>query len=329
MGIAADPPIALAMPTYQSERYVSEAIASVLAQTRADFRLWVVDDGSTDTTVEQVRRTVGSDRRVRVVRLGTRHGMIAAWRVSAVRALAGRPRWFAWVADHDLLEPQWLEALASCMTDRPDAVLAWPLTDRIDSDSRPIGETAEEWTTDGLAPRERASAAIWSIRGAGDMVYGLFDARSLVEAGIFRRFLLPDLLLVAEVALMGHVVQVPEVLRHRRVFPTPSLPRQRETLFSEALPKPWWTRRLPARFTHRCFLAARLAFAPPPTLTVPRSDAAEVAAAAAALTAARWLRDLPSVVARRIDHGLRSASRGASRGVTRWFAPAVGESRPL
>jgi len=45
-------PISIVMTTYNQERYLSAAIASILAQTRRDFELLVWDDGSTDGSVE-------------------------------------------------------------------------------------------------------------------------------------------------------------------------------------------------------------------------------------------------------------------------------------
>ncbi len=43
------------MPAYNAERYISQAIESILAQTFGEFELLIVDDGSTDRTAEVVR----------------------------------------------------------------------------------------------------------------------------------------------------------------------------------------------------------------------------------------------------------------------------------
>ncbi len=44
------PRISVVMIFFNSERYIKEAIDSVLAQTFTDFELLLVDDGSTDTS---------------------------------------------------------------------------------------------------------------------------------------------------------------------------------------------------------------------------------------------------------------------------------------
>lgn len=49
------------MPAYDVGPYIGEAVKSVLAQTRGDWRLVIVDDGSADNTVA-VARSFGDDR---------------------------------------------------------------------------------------------------------------------------------------------------------------------------------------------------------------------------------------------------------------------------
>ena len=46
-----NPTVSVVMPVYNVERFVAQAIRSVLDQTFADFELIVVDDGGTERTV--------------------------------------------------------------------------------------------------------------------------------------------------------------------------------------------------------------------------------------------------------------------------------------
>ncbi len=46
--------LTIIMPAYNADLYISEAIHSLLDQTFRDFELWIVDDGSTDSTRNQI-----------------------------------------------------------------------------------------------------------------------------------------------------------------------------------------------------------------------------------------------------------------------------------
>lgn len=61
------PAVSVLMTAFNRERYIAEAIESVLSQTFTDFELIVVDDCSTDRTIDVVERYL-SDPRIRLVR---------------------------------------------------------------------------------------------------------------------------------------------------------------------------------------------------------------------------------------------------------------------
>src|SRR5918992_3277590 len=60
------PSFTVVISAYNEERFVADAISSVLAQTRKDFELVVVDDGSADRTAEVVEG-FSSDPRLRLI----------------------------------------------------------------------------------------------------------------------------------------------------------------------------------------------------------------------------------------------------------------------
>ena len=56
--MTSNPLISVSLVTFNHERFIAEAIDSVLRQTFGDWELIVVNDGSTDATRERVRASV-------------------------------------------------------------------------------------------------------------------------------------------------------------------------------------------------------------------------------------------------------------------------------
>lgn len=59
-----NPSISVLMPAYNTEKYVGEAIESVLNQTFKDFEFIIIDDGSTDKTWEIIQEYAKKDNRI-------------------------------------------------------------------------------------------------------------------------------------------------------------------------------------------------------------------------------------------------------------------------
>ena len=62
----AAPQISVIMPVYNAERYVAEAVESILAQTFTDFEFLIIDDGSTDGSLEILQKYADEDPRIRL-----------------------------------------------------------------------------------------------------------------------------------------------------------------------------------------------------------------------------------------------------------------------
>ena len=118
-----------------------------------------------------------------------------------------------------------------------DVLFAYPLNRRIG----PAGDLLKRkpWFFDTFGVTNRWTRLRSGIREmrAGNMVYGLYRVGSLERAGVYRRVVVPDRLLIAELSLYGQCKQVPEVLWFRRwygrVF---SLERQRSNFFPRGRP---------------------------------------------------------------------------------------------
>jgi glycosyltransferase involved in cell wall biosynthesis len=108
------PRVTVAMPVFNGEAYLREAIHSVLRQTLADFELLAIDDGSTDRSSEVLRSF--DDPRIRVLH-NPRNLGLAATRNRAIREAAGSH--IAWLDCDDLSFPRRLERQVQLLDARP------------------------------------------------------------------------------------------------------------------------------------------------------------------------------------------------------------------
>lgn len=100
--------VSIVIPVYNGEKYIQETLESVLGQTYADREVIVVDDGSTDGTLE-ILSTYGD--KLRVFRQENRGA--AAARNKGIQEATGK--WVAFVDADDVWLPEKLEKqLAAC-----------------------------------------------------------------------------------------------------------------------------------------------------------------------------------------------------------------------
>ncbi len=143
------PLISVLVAGYQVEDDIGPCIESVLAQSLGDFELVVVDDASTDGTVEMVRRYVAQDQRIRLLVLPHNGGAAAAR--NAGLALC-RGRWVALLDADDGFAPERLAALLA----RTQATNADMVADNLqivshpDRQPRGVAFGAGEWPQSGV-----------------------------------------------------------------------------------------------------------------------------------------------------------------------------------
>lgn len=109
--------VSVVIPVYNKRRYLRRALESVLAQTRGDFEVILVDDGSTDGSLDAIREI--RDSRVRCV--SQSNAGVSAARNTGIR-LARAPL-VAFLDADDTWEPEFLEAMLALRWMYPDAGL--------------------------------------------------------------------------------------------------------------------------------------------------------------------------------------------------------------
>jgi glycosyltransferase involved in cell wall biosynthesis len=114
-------PISLIITVYNRERYLAQAIESVLSQTRGDFELLIWDDGSTDGSLAIARSYEEKDKRVRVV--ADSHQGFTKTLCQAVASTSGA--YLGWVDSDDLLAPTALEETATLLNSQPNVGMVY------------------------------------------------------------------------------------------------------------------------------------------------------------------------------------------------------------
>jgi hypothetical protein len=115
------PDVSVVIPTRNRLAYLSEAVASVRAQTLSAWELIVVDDASDDGSVEAAKRFIGGDRRAQLVALSEHSERSAARNTGLARASG---RYVLFLDDDDRLLPKALERLVLALDDDPTASTA-------------------------------------------------------------------------------------------------------------------------------------------------------------------------------------------------------------
>src|SRR5580658_10288509 len=112
------PLVSVLMTAYNREKYIADAIESVLASTYNNFELVIVDDVSTDRTVEIAKSFAGRDPRVKVHVNAKNLGQFEN-RNHAAGLAAGK--YLKYLDSDDLIYPTGLEVLVNMMEQFPEA----------------------------------------------------------------------------------------------------------------------------------------------------------------------------------------------------------------
>ncbi|MBI4575672.1 MAG: glycosyltransferase [Planctomycetes bacterium] len=110
------PRVSACFTHYNYAGYCAEAVGSILSQTLADLEVVLVENGSTDGSLEVLRR-FEADPRVRLVPLARNVGPAAGWQHALERATGD---YVAFLSTDDAWPPDFLARAASFLDGHPD-----------------------------------------------------------------------------------------------------------------------------------------------------------------------------------------------------------------
>ncbi len=124
--------LSVLMPVYNAERFLQEAIESVLGQTFKDFELIIINDGSTDNSQAIIDKYQAQDNRIRAYQQENK-GLIATLNKGLKLAKAD---YVARIDADDACYPERLQVQYDYMLDNDDLILCGSFYDVIDDGSR-------------------------------------------------------------------------------------------------------------------------------------------------------------------------------------------------
>jgi glycosyltransferase involved in cell wall biosynthesis len=136
-------PISILIPAYNEERYLAEAIDSVLAQTYRDFELIILDDGSKDRTLEIAQSYAQRDSRIRV----ESHANVGVGPTMNRGFSMCSNEWVAILQADDVMMPMRFERQFAFLAEHPELDVAAGWCKHIDGEGKVIGKGDTPLTT--------------------------------------------------------------------------------------------------------------------------------------------------------------------------------------
>lgn len=128
--------VCVIIPVFNAAPYLPEALASVMIQTHPNWTMIVLDDGSTDESLEIARRFAAADPRITVRHDGQNRGLVA--RLNQMVDLTDAPLIARMDAD-DIMHPQRLATQAQAFERQPDLDVLGSAAYALDQASQPYG----------------------------------------------------------------------------------------------------------------------------------------------------------------------------------------------
>ncbi len=190
--------ISIAMPIYNEEKFLRHTLDSILSQTFKDFRLTISDNASTDSTGDICREYAKRDSRIQYFRNPKNIGSIRNME-NTFKKCSGNFIFFT--SGHDQWASNFLEECITYYQENPETVLVYAKGQWIEQNGEIGGTLGFCLDTIGQSRKNRFCNVVRNIEPYA--IYGLYRKNVIDQIFPIRNSLGPDLLVLAELSLMG------------------------------------------------------------------------------------------------------------------------------
>jgi glycosyltransferase involved in cell wall biosynthesis len=210
-----NPLVTMGLPVYNGEQYLRRTLDSLLSQDYENFELIISDNASTDNTQAICQEYEKQDQRIRYYRNETNQG--AVWNFNRVFELSSG-KYFAWAGADDWWDKAFISKCVAQLEKTPGAVLCYTLAQFVDQNGQNLTIIDSEAVTYGLRRLERLHTVILRLNTA-EAIYGMLRSDALRRTTLIQTCFGSDKSLIYQIAILGHIVKVPEVLHYYRHVP--------------------------------------------------------------------------------------------------------------
>ena len=201
------PLVSIGVPIYNEERHLRSMLDSILAQDYKDFEIIISDNASTDDTALICEEYSGKDPRIHYYRSQANLGSLPNF--NRAFALASG-EFFFWAGGHDLYQPSFISSCLKVIMEDPAIVLCYAQTSRTDPPGRAVAFEWHDLDTRGItSPSARLKRVLWQYGAFA--FFGLYRTSALRQVPL-QRVAAPDIILLAELSLLGTFAHLPEPL---------------------------------------------------------------------------------------------------------------------
>ena len=211
--------LSIGMPVYNGEKYLIQALDSLLTQSFKDFELIISDNASTDNTAEICKRYLEKDNRIKYYRNKVNIGAVANFNNLINYATAP---YFMWAAYDDMWEPSYISKLINIMESDKSIALAFSVIDSIDEDGKQIRvypKILKLSSSETIFKRLFKFIMFEESDGKANLIYGIMRLNRIKEIGGFNKTLgefAADDLFLFSMLFKGNFYIFDELLFHKR-----------------------------------------------------------------------------------------------------------------
>lgn len=207
------PLVSVGMPVYNSALWLEASIESILGQTFGDLELIISDNASTDATMAICERYAHTDARIRLLRSPENRGANENY-MTALRAARGV--YFKWASSNDICAPTFVEKCVEALDLDSTAVLACPRSSLFEDSVEQATPYDRDLKLLATEPAERF-IGLHNGMALNNAMNGVIRREALLRASTLGNFLRADLVLMAELSLLGKFLLIDDRLFYRRM----------------------------------------------------------------------------------------------------------------